>query len=173
MMIGITGTPGTGKTSVAGELERRGYCVVHLKETVAPYVVEADPLRDTLVIDVDRWAEEFSAIEGIVEGHLAHLLPCDRIVVLRCRPDILAYRLGGRTGYRTEKISENSEAEALDVILIETLEEHPPDRILELDTTNAGIQEIADKIEAFMRGDLLASHGSIDWSGFLVGAYDA
>jgi adenylate kinase len=172
MMVGITGTPGTGKTSVAGELKRRGYHVVHLKETIEPYILEEDRLRDTLVVDVERWAGEFPPVAGIVEGHLAHLLPCDRVVILRCRPDILVRRLGMRKGYRDEKIAENAEAEALDVILIETLEEHTPEHILELDTTDSGINEIADKIEGFMRGELPPSLGSLDWSGFLVGEYD-
>jgi adenylate kinase len=172
MMIGITGTPGTGKTSIAEVLKRRGYHVVHLKDTIEPYVLEEDRLRDTRVVDVERWVDTFPPVAGIVEGHLAHLLPCDRVIILRCRPDILVRRLGMRKGYRDEKIAENAEAEALDVILIETLEEHPPERILELDTTYSGINKIADKIEGFIRGELPPSLGSLDWSGFLVGEYD-
>ena len=60
--------------------------------------------------------------------------PCDLVIILRCRPDILKSRLVKR-GYRGEKIQENVEAEALDVILVETLEIHPPGHILEIDTT--------------------------------------
>ncbi|NMA11157.1 MAG: AAA family ATPase, partial [Methanomicrobiales archaeon] len=52
MMTGITGTPGTGKTSVAAELERRGHTVVRLTDTVRPYVIEEDRDRQTLVVDV-------------------------------------------------------------------------------------------------------------------------
>ena len=48
-----------------------------------------------------------AAVDGIVEGHLAHLLPCDRVVVLRCRPDILRERLAPRD-YPEEKIAENA-----------------------------------------------------------------
>ena len=55
MMTGINGTPGTGKTAVAAELERRGHRIVHLADTVRPYVVEEDRARQTLVVDVDRW----------------------------------------------------------------------------------------------------------------------
>ncbi|NLB00548.1 MAG: AAA family ATPase [Methanomicrobiales archaeon] len=166
MMIGITGTPGTGKTSVAVELERRGYRVVRLTDTVRPYIIEEDSCRQTLVVDVDRWVEEFEPLDGIVEGHLAHLLPCDRVVVLRCRPDILRERLAPRN-YPEEKIAENVEAEALDVILIETLEEHPDEQILEVDMTNLPISECADRVERFIRGDLPPSYGSIDWTEYL------
>jgi len=42
MMVGLTGTPGTGKSSVAAELERRGHRVVHLVDTVQPYILEED-----------------------------------------------------------------------------------------------------------------------------------
>ncbi|MDE2519461.1 MAG: dephospho-CoA kinase, partial [Methanocorpusculum sp.] len=41
-MIGITGTPGTGKSAVAAELRSRGFRVVDLKTTVAPYIVGHD-----------------------------------------------------------------------------------------------------------------------------------
>jgi adenylate kinase len=166
MMTGITGTPGTGKTAVAAELERRGHRVVRLTGTVRPYIVEEDRARQTLVVDVDRWAAEFEPVEGIVEGHLAHLLPCDRVVVLRCRPDVLAARLASRN-YPEEKIAENVEAEALDVILIETLEEHPGEHVLEVDTTALSVSECADRIEQFIRGERPSSYGSIDWTDYL------
>ena len=166
MMWGITGTPGTGKSSVARELEKRGFRVVHVHDTVEGYVVGDDPERDTRVVDVERWAEETGHIDGIIEGHIAHYLPCDAVVVLRCRPDLLGARLASR-GYQEAKIRENVEAEVLDVILIETLEAHPPDHVYELDTTSLPVEEVADRIEEFIRGGEAPSHGTVDWSGFL------
>jgi adenylate kinase len=166
MMWGITGTPGTGKSSVADELKARGFSVLHLSETARDYVIGEDAARETRVIDEDRWVAEFPPFEGFVEGHLAHLLPCDRVVVLRCRPDVLSRRLGKRH-YSEAKIRENLEAEALDVILIEALEEHPPEHILELDTTYRSVAEIADGIEDFIHEKLPPSHGTTDWSEFL------
>ncbi|MDG6257279.1 MAG: adenylate kinase family protein [Methanomicrobiaceae archaeon] len=166
MMWGITGTPGTGKSSLADELAARGYPVLHLSETTAPYIIEQDAARQTAVIDEERWVAKLSPFAGFVEGHLAHLLPCDRVVVLRCRPDVLALRLGKRR-YPPEKIRENLEAEALDGILIEALEEHPPEHVLELDTTYRSISETADRIEDFIHEKLPPSHGTTDWSEFL------
>jgi adenylate kinase len=119
MMCGITGTPGTGKSMIGTELSRRGHTVVHLTTTVGPYVIGDDEERDAQIIDTDRWAAEFVPVDGFVEGHIAHLLPCDRIVVLRCRPDELKKRLMKRK-YPKKKVRENMEAEALDVCLIET-----------------------------------------------------
>ena len=146
MMCGITGTPGTGKSMIGEELSRRGYTVVHLTTTVGPYVIGEDEERDAQIIDTDRWAAEFEPVDGFVEGHIAHLLPCDKIVVLRCRPDELRKRLAQRK-YREKKIRENAEAEALDVCLIETVEEFEPPQIFELDTTghDAGIVPTGSK----------------------------
>ncbi|MDD1718685.1 MAG: adenylate kinase family protein [Methanoregulaceae archaeon] len=169
MMVGITGTPGTGKSSVADELAARGCRVVRLIETIGPYVIGKDPVRGVDMVDEERWSGEFIPVDGFVEGQLAHLLPCDRVVVLRCRPDVLADRLRTR-GYPEEKVRENVEAEALDVILIETLEEHPPQTILELETTTEVPSRIADLVLLFSKGETPPSHGMIDWSGFLGAA---
>jgi len=169
MMCGITGTPGTGKSSATDELARRGYPVARLTETVKDYIVGEDRERDTSIIDEDRWAREFTPVEGFVEGHLAHLLPCDKVVILRCRPDVLLARLRSR-GYREEKCRENAEAEALDVSLIETLEVHDPGHILELDTTEIPPARVADLIADFLMGRIPPSHGRIDWSDYLMEA---
>ena len=166
MMCGITGTPGTGKSMVGEELSRRGHKVVHLTDTVEPYVSGNDEERDARIIDVDRWAAEFVPVDGFVEGHLAHLLPCDRIVVLRCRPDVLKNRLSLRK-YREEKILENFDAEALDVCLIETVDEYEPYQIFELDTTVHDVPYCADQIERFVKGAIPSGFGTIDWSVFL------
>lgn len=166
MMCGITGTPGTGKSMIGDELSRRGHTVVHLTSTVGPYVIGEDKERDARIIDTDRWVAGFVPVDGFVEGHIAHLLPCDRIVVLRCRPDELRKRLAQRK-YREEKIRENAEAEALDVCLIETAGDFDPSRILELDTTGRDAGYCADRIEAFVRGEIPADFGHIDWSGYL------
>ena len=166
MMCGITGTPGTGKSTVTDELARRGYRVVHITDIVQPYVLGKDPERDTQIIDTDRMADEFVPFDGFLEGHFAHLLPCDRVVVLRLRPDELAARLSAR-GYLREKIRENADAEALDVCLIETVDTYEPSQVLELDTTGRNLSDCADTIEQFFEGKIPASFGLIDWSAFV------
>lgn len=166
MMCGITGTPGTGKSAVGNELARRGHRVVHLTTTIGPYVTGEDEERDAQIVDTDRWAAEFVPVDGFVEGHIAHLLPCDRIVVLRCRPDVLRKRLAQRK-YREQKIRENADAEALDVCLIETVEAFEPSQILEIDTSALDPATCADRIEGFVRGEVPADFGHIDWSGYL------
>ena len=166
MMCGITGTPGTGKSTVAQELARRGHTVVHITDIVGPYTLGDDPDRNTRLIDTDKMADEFVPFDGFVEGHFAHLLPCERMVVLRLRPDELEKRLAAR-GYSKEKIGENRDAEALDVCLIETVAEYGPEEIFEIDTTGMSPESCADAIEQFFSGKIPASFGSIDWSAFV------
>jgi adenylate kinase len=86
--------------------------------------------------------------------------------VLRCRPDELRKRLARRK-YPEKKIRENAEAEALDVILIETAEAFDPPQILELDTTGRDAVFCSDRIEAFFRGEIPGDYGHIDWSAYL------
>jgi len=88
-------------------------------------------------------------------------------VVLRCSPDVLEARLAAR-GYAREKVRENAEAEALDVILFETLEVHPQETVLEIDTTDRSPAETADLIEGFIQGTVPPSSGSFDWSAYLM-----
>jgi adenylate kinase len=167
MMIGLTGTPGTGKSMLAAELEKRGHRVIHLIDTTGPYVLERDEERDTMVIDEKKWSEGFKPIDGIVEGHLAHYLPCDLIIILRCRPDILSARLRSR-GYPEEKVRENVEAEALDIILQESVDRFRKDQIYEIDTTRVSIGDLTDRVEQIIDGKCLPAYGAIDWSGYLL-----
>ncbi|ADN37131.1 Adenylate kinase [Methanolacinia petrolearia DSM 11571] len=166
MMTCISGIPGTGKSSVSAVLKRMGHDVVLQNDTTGNYFICDDPDRDAAVIDEDLWASEFRPVNGIVEGHLTHLLECDRLVILRCRPDVLKERLVLR-GYSPEKVHENVEAEALDTILIEALENHKEDIILELDTTERTPEEIATEIDDFIHGRRGANFGNTDWSEYL------
>lgn len=165
-MIALTGTPGTGKTTIAEVLITRGMPVVSQKETMVPYILEHDTERDTDIIDEEAWAGAFVPVEGVIEGHLTHLLPAEKVIILRCRPDILARRLRAR-GYGEDKVQENAEAEALDSILIEALEVHPEEHIIVIDTTNQSPEKTADEIEAFIHGDAPHSLTVPDWSEYL------
>jgi adenylate kinase len=79
---------------------------------------------------------------------------------------VLKTRLSLRK-YRVKKIWENADAEAMDVCLIETIDEYEPSRILEIDTTGHDVPYCADTIERFVKGEIPAGFGTIDWSAFL------
>ncbi|MCP1715585.1 adenylate kinase [Methanocalculus alkaliphilus] len=167
MMLGLTGVPGTGKTTVADILRERGVPVIRINDTIEPYIIGSDPDRDTRIIDEERWAEEFTPFDGVVEGHLAHLLPCDRIVILRCNPDVLFKRLITR-GYSEEKALENALAEALDTILIEAFEAFESEVIYEFETTDIDSGTVANCVMDVLADRATPSHGMCDWSDYLV-----
>lgn len=119
--IALTGTPGTGKSTLA-----RGVAdliQVHELGEVARQVgavVGRDQQRQTDEVDLDVLAAATTDLVGLLVGHYAHDLPVDFVVVLRTPPGELATRLRAR-GYPEAKVRENAEVEALDLILSEAV----------------------------------------------------
>jgi adenylate kinase len=156
-MIALTGTPGTGKTSVAEELKRRGYKVISVKEFAEIHRC-AKKAGDEIIVDIEKLSKY--RFDGIIEGHLSHLLKPDITIVLRCNPLVIKKRLLER-GWDYEKVMENVEAELIDLILVEALQNC--EKVYEIDTTEMTISEVADAIEKILRGEGNFEPGKVDW----------
>lgn len=173
MLIAVTGAPGTGKTSACDVLAHRGYVVIDLDEVARKegLVVGRDESRGTDEIDVDALHDRLRipAKLAILKSHYSHLMDVNIAVVLRCRPSVLRARLEAR-GWPPEKVRENVEAEAIDVILQEAVERVP--FVFEVDTTNATPEETAEAILAILQGKT-AGHepGSVDWTSEVLSWY--
>ena len=165
LRVAVTGTPGTGKTTVTTLLDGP---VIHLNDLIreAGLWSERDEGRDSLVADLDAVGEAIGDWSGVAESHLAHHLDADRVVVLRCRPDTLEQRLLER-GADEAKATENAESEALDVILSEAVERHGLDAVYEIDTTDRTPSDVAADIEAVIAGDRDPSAGDVDFTDYL------
>lgn len=169
-LYALTGTPGTGKSSVSEELRSRGYDVVDGKRFIidSGLMGELDEARDTHEVDLDLLndaLEPFRLSEGtvILDSHLSHFMDSHGIIVLRCSPSVLAGRLETR-GYGPEKVRENVQAEILDVILCEAAESDIP--VFEVDCTSRSVSDSADAVEQIVKGmgeDYRP--GKTDWSG--------
>jgi adenylate kinase len=166
-MILLTGTPGTGKTSVSSVLgEGLGWQVIHLNDLVTNDMTLGIE-GDSRVVDLDLLGEmvrdRVSGENCFVEGHLAHILNLKGfVVVLRTDPSVLRGRLE-RKGFSEEKIRENLEAEALDVCLVEAVERY--EEVYEVDTTNRTAQETAQAVGEIIRGKGEGYRpGKIDWA---------
>ncbi|MFB6208174.1 MAG: adenylate kinase family protein [Candidatus Nanohaloarchaea archaeon] len=160
MIIALTGTPGTGKTSVSEEL---GYPVIHLTEYVKEHGLGEQ--REEFEVDVPAMVESLESLEGdhVIEGHLAHHVPADVCIVLRCEPGELRERLSERD-YTERKVEENVESEMLDVILVEALDSQ--DTVVEVDTTGRTVEETVEIVkEKVEKGE--PDYGSIDWTSEL------
>ncbi len=169
MKTALTGTPGTGKTTISKMLrDSYGLEVVDLNEVIRAhgYHIGWDENRHCLVVDINALrAHPFS--DGLVlEGHLSHHLSVDRVIVLRTNPDVLRERLQ-KKGFSDNKIRENLEAEILDVILIEALGVHG-NNVYEVDST--GTPSIAAQLVwEITQGRCLERFvvGQYDWTGYL------
>jgi len=148
MLIALTGTPGTGKTTIAKKLEDE-YKVVYLKD-FKDAVLYHDEDRDADVVDIEYLKEKVDKMKDdeiiILEGHYAHEMPVDMVIVLRCHPDELRKRLENR-GYGEKKIMENLEAEAMGLITEESINYHGKDKVFEVDTTKKRVEEAVKEIK--------------------------
>ena len=166
MQIALTGTPGTGKTTVAKLLP---YKVIDINALVKGGMnLGIDPERGCLEADMDALAGRLEEMDNeeisILEGHFAHHF-VNWAIVLRLSPPSLRSRLEKR-GYSMEKTRENLEAEALDVILVEAVEFCG--RVDEIDTTGRSPPEVAELVTRIIKGELVQPPGQVDW---LIGFY--
>ncbi len=169
MRVAVTGTPGTGKTTATTALETI-LDVVHLNEQITTderLVTDHDTDRDSRVVDLDALREQFAGQDDLlVESHLAHYLPADRVIVLRAHPQTIEKRLRER-GEPQQTAAENAESEALDVILTEAVDRHGIDHVYEIETTDQTPAETADAIAAVIAGDRTPNPGTISYLEYL------
>ncbi|MFA4646515.1 adenylate kinase family protein [Pyrococcus kukulkanii] len=165
MIIAITGTPGVGKTTVAKKLAKKlGYEYLSLRDFAIEKGVGVEKDGE-LEIEVDELAyhveKDLKGRNIILDGHLSHLMPADIVIVLRAHPKIIGERLKDR-GYPEEKVKENVEAELVDVILIEAVEEH--ENVIEVNTTGKTPEEVVEEIIGLLKEGRKRRVGIVDWS---------
>ena len=164
MRIAVTGTPGVGKTSACSKIKSMPVYRVYDLVDVFGVVTQYDRKRKTKEVDVNKLSKKIAKLEGdmILEGHFSHMLNPDVAIVLRCSPKVLENRLK-KKGWPEKKVRENVEAEAVDVVLIEALENVP--EVCEIDTTKMTDGQVAKAIERIIKGERQKYRvGNVDWS---------
>jgi len=175
MIIALTGTPGTGKTSASKILEENNFEVVDLNKLAIEkgFLIGDDKYRNSKIVDIERLNNHVRANYGerniiFIEGHLSHLLKSvDKVIVLRCHPDELRKRLS-RKRWKKEKVRENIEAEILDIVLCEAVDIRPEKNIFEIDTTGESTKDVARSVMEITKNGFRHMKryniGNIDWS---------
>ncbi|MFZ2070122.1 MAG: adenylate kinase family protein [Halobacteriota archaeon] len=179
MRLAITGTPGTGKTSVCKALGLE-YEYIDLNSVIEEkgFYTGIDTERGSFIADLAKIEEYLQQVRKpflLIESHLAHLLNPDVVIVLRANPLLLSKRLMQR-GFSARKRDENVDAETLDIILTEAVELCAV--VYEVDTSDKRVAEVAavvreiidteiEECESSSRKDALRRRykpGCVDWT---------
>ncbi len=157
MKLGITGTPGVGKTSVAKVLgEYYSLKVWNEREfSLKEGIGEFDTTENELVVPLEKLEKSIEKLlkkekNVLIEGHMLCEIKAgfDYIIVMRCHPELLESRLDAK-GYKAEKIQDNVFCEGIEYCKKHTLRNYPKAKIIEVEsrksikeTTNSIINEI-------------------------------
>lgn len=167
MKITISGTPCTGKTEISKKLsERLGWKLISvndLAKKLNAYSGE-DKKRNAKILDMKRIKENLKKIKEnvIIEGHAAHEIPSDIVIVLRCNPEVLEKRLKEKYSTNPEKVKENLDAEILGVITSEAIEFNK--KVYEVDTSIKSVDQNVDDVLNILDGRIVEYEvGLIDW----------
>jgi adenylate kinase len=135
-IIIITGTPATGKTTLAKQIAKKEHAT-HLEvnelikkerlfhtydRSLKTRLVDIEKIVARLIQIVKEYRKRKETL--IIDSHLAHHLPpkyVDQCMVTKCNLNTLKNRLEKRN-YSKRKIRENLNAEIFDVCLMEAIE---------------------------------------------------
>jgi len=144
----VTGTPGTGKTTIS-HLLAKGLQATYVNPTTLLTRKRIDYRYDkserTRIVSPNRVQGAVVALARqtgrglVIDTHvvfrMVSQLRLERAIVLRCSPTVLEERLK-RKHWSKQKISENVLAEILDICLYEAVREYGWHKISEIDTTD-------------------------------------
>lgn len=184
-VIVVTGTPGTGKTSLCKHIVKRNKGWAHLDlgrfavETNS--VVEYDRSLRTNIVDIAVLKKALykyvsnnveKGVKLLIDGHYAAEVSPSRYVnccvVLRCRPDVLWLRLKNIRRYIEEKARRNVESELTDYCYLMAKNYLGNRRIVQLDTTRRSIGSVYARFIECYSNRTRCEGDKVDWMGFFL-----
>jgi adenylate kinase len=168
-LVGITGTPGTGKKSIApltaAVLDLRCFSINDLARGYGLL----ENISGNAEVDVRKLKSKLSrGLDGpaLVYGHLLpDVFESDsmaRVIVLRCEPSILKNRLESRR-YSKRRLIANVEAELIGLISSEAFGTFGERRTVEIDTSKTSPAEAAQTVVEAIKTSSAQSK-RIDWT---------
>lgn len=158
--IVVSGTPGTGKTTVAKTLAKKlSAKYLNINKLIKPYKLAEgyDKQRKTKIIDIKKLKQAISKEINktkkrcIIDSHLAHELPKKSVaivIITTCNLKTLQQRLKKRN-YSKEKIRENLDAEIFDTCYEEAKERHQ--HIIKLNASKSfNLNNLIKRIKTFI-----------------------
>jgi adenylate kinase len=178
-VILITGTPCTGKTTIAKALTAKLHAeCINLTDYAKTNNLTSgeDKERNTLIIDEEKMrtklAETINATDKaniIIDGHYAAAVTPTELVanvfVLRRNPKELKQFME-KCGFEGAKLWENLSAEILDVCFIEALQTQPG-KVCELDLTGKTVEADVNEMMDVLEKGKKCYTGLVDWLGML------
>lgn len=154
MIIIVTGTPGTGKSTIAKAVAKRLQCTyLDVNTVIDSYRLKTgyDKKRQAAIIDEKKLCRVLVSFikkekNLVIDSHLVADLPAAHVdVCLVTKTDIhvLKERLEAR-GYSQAKVRENLDAEIFEVCHIEAREKKH--NIIVVDTTQTSVDDAVDKV---------------------------
>lgn len=154
----VTGTPGTGKTSLAKKLSKKlSYDYIDVNRIIKQNKLKEgyDRKKKCYIIDTKKLTKSLTKIiknaanNLIIDSHLSHYLPkkhVDLCIVTKCNLKQLKKRLESKKGYPKAKVRENLDCEIFDICLNEARE--AGHKVIVIDTTKGlNIDKIAHKVK--------------------------
>lgn len=171
--IVVTGTPGTGKTTLSSMLASRlGYRHVEVAKLVADEGLYAyvDRRRGARVVSLGRLRRRLAELIDSSSELLVLSTPvpdvvdrgrASRVIVLRTNPLKLVERLKAK-GWPEAKVRENVAAEALGTCLQQAIAHYGDDLVWELDTSESSPEEALEEAIKVVEGRAMR-RPRIDW----------
>lgn len=173
MRIIITGTPGTGKSTVAKELSKKlGIEIIDCKKIIEGVKAYKFNEEGEMEVLLPKFRNELKKVitekkDWIIENHLLCeiKISANFIFVFRCEKKILEKRMKKR-GYRLGKIEDNLMVELLDYCFVKA-RRNLVGKLFELDTSKKSIKKCTDEIVSVVKGKR-EKLDSVDYSKELI-----
>ncbi len=155
MIIAVTGSPGTGKSTVAKELsEELGFNYIDLNKLIedSGWFEGFDEERKSFIVDEKKLTKRLesvidSRLDYVIDSHLSHFVDSklvDVCIVCTCELKELKRRLETRD-YTAQKVRENLDVEIFQLCEVEAGEKKH--NIIIIDTTEGvDVQALAGEI---------------------------
>ncbi len=184
-IIAVTGTPGTGKTSLCSYIVRKNKGWLHLDlgklAVESNAVIGYDRIMKSRIVDMGVLKKALrnyilsklgEDLKLLIDGHYAaEVSPAEFVdccIVLRCRPDILWQRLRKIRGYNSEKARRNIESELTDYCYLTAKRHLKKVKIIQFDTTRRSVKKLYYRFMKCYRNDFRCKSDEVDWINYFA-----